>query len=364
MLRLIPLQVSNQDNTAFSGETGGPIEEIEFWSSRTQDLSGISQQLNAPGLLAIVGVLREAGSSYLGPFEMLAKNIQRGSDEANDNLKFLTILRPHCEALVTAHVRDIPAILPDILSRIRVIGAVSRYYHAEERLTGLLRKISNEVIRRCIAHINIYDIFDGDLLSVMGVLKECLNTCTEWRKCYNETVEAVAANPGARGLVWNFDVMSIFAQVEAFVQRCRDLIEVCEGQIQFARKSGVGGAKTPLPAFGGARGPDISRSLQTIDDSFQGYLGILREISHELLDVKAVRWHDANNAFKNGMKELEVMMSNVINDAFHGVTSIPMAVDLLEAFSSLAKRPAVQRAVDKKAVDVFTLFLKQVSFLG
>jgi len=46
--------------------------------------------------------------------------------------------------------------------------------------------------------------------------------------------------------------------------------------------------------------------------------------------------------------------ANVIRqDAFSGVTSVATAVDLLEAFSSLAKRPAVQRAVDKKTVEVF-----------
>ena len=359
--RQIKEVVSNQDNTSASGDAGGPIDEIDFWSSRTLDLSGISQQLSAPGLLTIVSVLRDAGSSYLGPFELLSKHIQQGSEEANDNLRFLSILRPHCEALAVASVKDIPGILPEILSRVRVIGAVSRYYHVEERLTGLLRKISNEVIKRCIAHININDVFDGDLPAVMRVLQDCLHTCAEWRRCYNATVDAVARNPGKRGLLWNFDAMSIFAQVEAFMQRCRDLQDVCEAQIQFLRKSGPSGTRVALPIFGGARGLDITRSLQTIEEAFEGYLAILRDISGEILDVKAVRWHDANNIFKSGVKELEVMMANVINDAFNGITSIPACVDLLEAFSSLVTRPAVQRAVDKKAVDVFTLFLRQLA---
>lgn len=36
---------------------------------------------------------------------------------------------------------------------------------------------------------------------------------------------------------WNFETSNIFAQVDAFVQRCRDLLEVCEGQVQFSRKN-------------------------------------------------------------------------------------------------------------------------------
>jgi dynein heavy chain len=35
---------------------------------------------------------------------------------------------------------------------------------------------------------------------------------------------------------WNFETSNIFAQIDAFLQRCRDLLEICEGQIQFARK--------------------------------------------------------------------------------------------------------------------------------
>lgn len=38
---------------------------------------------------------------------------------------------------------------------------------------------------------------------------------------------------------------------------CRDLLEVCEAQLQF-------GTKAELPVFGGSRGPDISKSIADI----------------------------------------------------------------------------------------------------
>lgn len=215
--RQIKEVVSNQDNSTSSaasgGEGGGPLDEVDFWGARTQDLSGISQQLGSPELLSLIAVLREAKSSYLTPFDTLAKSIQRGSDEANDNLRFLGILRSHCETLAAAKVTDIAGILPEILSRIRVIGAVSRYYFAEDRLTGLLRKVSNEVIRRCIAAVNVRDVLDGDVKAVSATLSDCIAACQEWRRLYNETAAAVATNPGKRGLLWTFDGMAIFAQV-------------------------------------------------------------------------------------------------------------------------------------------------------
>lgn len=55
-----------------------------------------------------------------------------------------------------------------------------------------------------------------------------------------------------------FENMSL--QIDAFVQRCSELLEVCESQIQLARKTmggGGGWASGPLPEFGGTRGQEV-----------------------------------------------------------------------------------------------------------
>ena len=54
----------------------GPLGEIEFWQSRTLDLSGIRSQLDRAGVRKIVAVLRKAQSTYLEPFDNLSRMIQ------------------------------------------------------------------------------------------------------------------------------------------------------------------------------------------------------------------------------------------------------------------------------------------------
>lgn len=51
--------------------------------------------------------------------------------------------------LTMAKPKEIPALLPGLLSCIRMIWNLSKFYNTEERLTGLLRKISNEVGLPC-----------------------------------------------------------------------------------------------------------------------------------------------------------------------------------------------------------------------
>lgn len=73
--RQIKEVLSSQD--AFEmAETSGPLEEIEFWRNRCADLSGISQQLDKPGVKKITEVLTLAKSSYVKPFLKLAGQIK------------------------------------------------------------------------------------------------------------------------------------------------------------------------------------------------------------------------------------------------------------------------------------------------
>ena len=120
----------------------------------------------------------------------------------------------------------------------------------------------------------------------------------------------------------NIDDSSIFAQIDAFIQRCKDLLIVCEGQLQFCRKDraiqegGKNGKKRhSLPAFGGANGKLIMKSLYGIEDTFIIYINKLERLTYNILDVNSTQWHDDYTYFKNGIKELEVMMGNIINNA-------------------------------------------------
>ena len=98
------------------------------------------------------------------------------------------------------------------------------------------------------------------------------------------------------------------------------------------------GQQTMMPIFPGQRGPDVVRSLQEIEHTFRRNLGILKDIKHTILDVKATSWHDDYNKFRNGVKDLEVMMQNTISSAFEAVRTVEQGVDLLDIFRHLSSR--------------------------
>jgi dynein heavy chain len=165
-------------------ETAGPLEEIDFWRARNQDLMGISKQLNKSSVKRITKILDEAKSSYIGSFVRLAKQIQDESRQAENNLKFLLVLKDPCHELADCKPPEVGKLLQRILSIIRVIWVNSEYYNTKDRLTAMFRKLSNEIIRRCSASVNLDKIFDGHVTSSKKALHECIDCCSNWKDMY------------------------------------------------------------------------------------------------------------------------------------------------------------------------------------
>ncbi|XP_053319883.1 dynein axonemal heavy chain 2 [Spea bombifrons] len=341
------------------GESSGPLEEIEFWRSRCMDLSGISQQLDKPGVKHIEQILELAKSSYVGPFQKLSKQIQDGSLQAQSNLTFLSLLKAPFEELTSLSLKDIPSKFPHLLSLIRIIWVNSPFYNTRERLTSLFRKVSNELIRLCCRQVSLDQIFDGYVTSSREILNECILCCAAWKESY---LRASQVHQRFSQTGWVLDHTSIFAQVDAFIQRCRDLLEVCLCQQQFGRWEN--GTQTPLPCFPGQSGPQITRSLLEIEETFHKNLLTLKSVKKTILDVKNTSWHEDYNRFRAGVKDLEVMMQNLITTAFQTVRGVEHGVELLDVFYHLSAREAIKRTFDKKTVEVYEMFKEELDLVN
>jgi dynein heavy chain len=86
-------------------------------------------------------------------------------------------------------------------------------------------------------------------------------------------------------------------------------------------------------------------------------------LPYEILDVKQTQWHDDyGQLFKENVKNLEMNFQNIITLAFKNISTVQDAVELLENFDTLAKRPFVRDFVHNKAAStmVFKLFQQEI----
>ncbi len=59
---------------------------------------------------------------------------------------------------------------------------------------------------------------------------------TKWKEIYKKTKAQIDTLYKGTNRKWDFKEQTIFSQIEAFVARCKELIEIADGQLQFAIK--------------------------------------------------------------------------------------------------------------------------------
>ena len=89
----------------------------------------------------------------------------------------MKILEDPCRKIEKAQPAEIPGLIPDVLSSVRVIWELSENYSTPERMKGLLTKISNQINQRCRHKIDIYDMLGNDVEKCLRDLDESIECC-------------------------------------------------------------------------------------------------------------------------------------------------------------------------------------------
>jgi len=362
--RQIKNEVYNQDSQQ-ERENSRPSEEIEHWKNRKKKLTRIKEQLDKnPQLQKIKKVLKAAESPHLAKFEDEGKRIDERTAEAENNVKYLEILTESFKKLEAAHPREVPAILPEMLQRIRIIWELSEYYGHPDKMGSLLTKISNEIIRRCKSTINVDDLLEGDVEKCIHDLDESIDCGNQWKEEFEKMQRLINTYSKKKGFEFGKAGTkdrndSIFAQVEAFKQRCNELKEIGQCQLQFAMK----GKGVVIPEFPGSKGRDISNNLEELKRQFNKHLDTkIKEIRKSMLDLNNQKWHDNITSFKSAMKDLDTMLIHIISNAASSICTVTEAAELVENFDYLARRETVREGIYTKIVPehVYQFFKAEV----
>uniref|UniRef100_UPI0037E8313A dynein axonemal heavy chain 2 n=1 Tax=Semicossyphus pulcher TaxID=241346 RepID=UPI0037E8313A len=336
----------------------GVLQEIEFWKSRSAKLLDISQQLQKPGVKHIQEILHLSRSIYKDRFCKLAKKIQDCSLQAQSNLSFLSILKKPCEELAKLEPNQVVPKLSHIVSLIHIIGRNSIHYNTTERITGLFRKISNDVTRLCFESISLDKIFEGYVLSSKKNLNDCIQCCLSWKEIYLDALGIQLMLPATGCLP---DRTPIFVVVDAFIQRFKDLLEICDCQYQFARWED--GQQRALPCFSGVKGPEFTQSLLELEGIFHRGLQNLRSVDKSVFEIENTIWLKEFNRFCEVVTDLETGMQSLMTSIFKIVNTVEEGVRLLEIFRPISPREGIRSTTEEKVEEVYNIFHKEIEMV-
>lgn len=168
-------------------------------------------------------------------------------------------------------------------------------------------------------------MYGANVNKCIADLDECIECCNKFRDITKRMQDMIRKYSAKNDSADLGKEDTIFAEIEAFIQRCRDLKEICEGQLQFALAK--------MPIFGGTKGKEWTVSLLDLARMFEKHLEMIKNLDYDILDVKITRWHeDYGQTFKEDVKQIEIIYTTTIALTFKHVSTLEDAVEMLENF--------------------------------
>lgn len=342
-IRQVKEVLTSHDHSIYSMEQQGVMEELKFWEMREECLDQLLSVLKSEQLLSILNILQRSNSKYIQPVLNLTGALSSGKEEAAKSVKFLSMFKEPCEQLKKSNVSDISKLMPPFLHCIRLVHCHSTNYSSLESISDLLRRVSSEIIRCCADNISLNDLFYGDVDKAMKSLNECIQCGNKWKECYNTVVVNINRDKKMNGQSnsWQKDDPSIFAEIDAFIQRCQDLLVVAENRIQFVLMLEDSSFANVDSNVGG--------SIAQIRSVFSSEIDVLNKVEYPILSPRdSYEWHGKFNTFKTTIAELELKLSSTINTALMEIKVVESFVHLLQIFEKVSFRDTIKDCLKKQ----------------
>jgi len=206
----------------------GPMAEVEFWRARSAVLSGVSEQLALPRVREMLGVL-EAGS---GDRQLLAAlggqvaELDKLVGEARDNVKFLSTLERHFKTISSGPLPAIADCLLPLMSALRMVWIMSRYYGDDERMGALLARIGRDIGDRVEGAVVLQELFRVSAAEAGELLRTSKALLEQWHATYMQVREKIELSGcDAR---WEFPKGPLFGRTNYMADICGALGEMVE----------------------------------------------------------------------------------------------------------------------------------------
>eukprot|EP01042_Synura_sphagnicola_P000006 gene6-7_t len=351
--------LDDSDRSRWETIDSGPDTELEYWRSRMQRLTSITEQLKGRSVKAVVSLLtavvRKGGgvssdhhrdihidtqraSTLLAQWREIDVHITEAANEAKDNMKYLSTLERFFEPLYGNDPGAIIDALPALMNALKMIHTIARYFSTTERMTKLFMKITNQMITVCKVAINgrdTYDrIWDKNMPSLLEVIEKCLQLNEEYQEQYRSTKEKLMTMP--KGKQFDFSETQIFGKFDLFCRRLIKLMDMFSTVQQFR-----------------SLGQQRFEGLEPLLNTFNDFVRSFRLKGHDLLDFHNNRFDRDFVDFNLRMGELEASLQSFINKSFENIGSIEQSLALLKRYQTILHRDNLRSDLDTKLTVIF-----------
>ena len=116
------------------------------------------------------------------------------------------------------------------------------------------------------------------------------------------------------------------------------------------------------PMFSGTRGEERERVCQKVERLFREALKKVDENSHNIFDIHHSMWNDDMFLFRNEMKDLEIIIENLVTSIFVKLNNVQEAMEDFQSFHSYMNRDKLKALFDSKTSEVPSWIEKSIHY--
>ena len=213
-----------------------------------------------------------------------------------------------------------------LLNIIRMIQNISSFYNSPERVSSLLVKISNEVIKSCKRYITEggrVNIWNQETEVIEHKLRNCINLNGQYREAYHYVKNKVDGTLNKR---FHFSEKSIFGRFDSFCERLENLLEMFR-KISLFTKLFETKLEYLLP----------DDSVQEDKKGFETAMRVLTLKDYDYLDYRNKTFDKDFNDFIVRIEIISDNMKTKLDKTYDGIWDTPHAFHYLHRFKKLSK---------------------------
>ena len=354
----------------------GSLAEVEFWRDRYMNLDGVCERMQMSTQFAIArSMMHTCLPDESCEFEHCFQELSMLHVEAKDNLKFLSTLERHLRTIASAPLGSITDSLPSLFNGFRMVWVLSRHYNTDERMTGLMRRVAEEISDRVKIEINIAELLSTQSPAQVGaMLATSKALLMSWKSNYKKTREKIEktgqapeVGEGVKGLNdkssrqvsdrWEFPDKVLFGRTDFLAHRLEALEHVVQTVAEFQSFFGPQLKKV----IGNATAIDtmFARVSQTLHPFIQVGFDVLDHSSERSTQNK-IQWDALMATFNMQVTTIDQETNELINSSFGELRSTEAALQLLVHFKTISCRPSIAAAVSDKLSEILKQFTLEV----
>ncbi|XP_076621651.1 dynein heavy chain at 89D [Colletes latitarsis] len=331
----------------------GPLAECSYWQDRETGLLMLVEQLKTSIARRILGVLNNVLSPIASNFEYFYADLWKFYAEARDNNRFLqTVIRYFKLIAESDSFKSITQAITSLIEGLRMIWVLSGYYSSEEKMMGLLERISWQLCQNVIENLSIKNLFKKPLEEILRQTDEAHTMLKSWKTTYLKHREDIEIS--GKGMRWEFDQKRLFQGTEY-------IAFVCDGLNQIANV---------LQDFYNVFGPHLKSiisdpaQIDTIIKRVARLTLPIQEADFNIYDeFNKENWEATMTWFYEEVHFLENEARFFIDECFMALINAEEALEVLLKFKNTKTRKTIHEQLLRKFDVIVQQFSKEISMV-